>query len=152
MPSPGCCHLSRRAALLGDAKLRSWSSAPLPPSHRHTSGLAQPTDLREPTPAPLPWTNPFSFCSLAYHVKHHGQIKPSATRSPSTRGEDCGRIGASLQEKATTKPGGNASGRAGTRQVSNTASAWRAQRRAPPAARCAGNSLHDQVFSTTPLF
>lgn len=49
-------------------------------------------------------------------------------------------------------PGGNTSGRAGTQQVSNIALAWHAQRRALPAARCAGNSLHDQVFSTTPLF
>lgn len=36
---------------------------PTPPSHRNLSGLAQPTDLGEPTPVPSLQTNPSAFAS-----------------------------------------------------------------------------------------
>lgn len=137
VPSPGCCHLSHRAALPGDTGLGSC---------RHTCGLAQPADLEEPAP-----------------LLHHCGQTPSVftlwlpqeaprvdkalwvTRSPSTRGEDRGRSGASLQEKVTEKPGGSVRSHAGTRQVPNPVTARCAQRRAPPAARCAGNWLCQQL-------
>lgn len=128
-------------------------SAPAAPSHRHTCGLAQPADLEEPAPL-LHHCGQTPLVFTLWLPQEAPQVDKAlwVTRSPSTRGEDRGRSGASLQEKVTVKPGGRVPSHVGTWQVPNLVTARCAQRRAPPATRCAGNSLHGHGFSPTPLF
>lgn len=67
----------------------------------------------------LTWGIPSAFAPWLPREASRADKALCVTRSLLTRGKDCGRNEASLQEKVTTKPGGNASGREGTRQVSN---------------------------------
>jgi len=146
VPSPGCCHLSRHAALPGDAGLGSRSSAPLPPSLQHNSltrGIhSHPASANEPH-----W-----LWLLGHHKKHPGQIKPSAEprAGPPEERTAAGEVqpckNRSPRSLVAMPPAVQGQGRF------LTALAWRAQRRAPPAACGASSSPHHQVFSTTPLF
>lgn len=68
---------------------------------------------------PLTWGIPSAFAPWLSQEPSWADKALSATRSLFTRGKDCGRNEVSLQEKVTTKPGGNACGRAGTWQVPN---------------------------------